>query len=266
MKRLKKYLILTEQSLQVAMTYRVRFFTTMVTGLIQVLALYYIWKVVYAGQKSLGGYTLSEMVTYIFISYAVRNLYTFNTERKISENIRDGSVIIDLIRPLNYQLARFFESLGSVIFEGILVGIIVIAVGFGIFHIKGPASFMYGTLFAISLTFSVLINFSLSYAVGLLSFSTTSIFGFINAKRFISNFLSGGLIPLTFFPPWLHKIAFMLPFHAMVSSPISIYLGQIEAYQIANVLLEQLFWVIILWLAGYFMWAWASRKITIHGG
>ncbi len=262
----RKYLILTEQSLQTAMAYRVRFFTTMVTGLIQVLSLYYIWRVVYLDQDSLSGYTLPEMVTYIFISYALRNLYSFDTERQISDNIRDGSVTMELIKPLNYQLARLFESFGNVIFEGILVGLIVLVVGFGMFRIQGPASLLNGLLFAVSLVLSILINFSLSYVVGLLSFSTTSIFGFINAKRFISNFLSGGLIPLAFFPDWLHTIARLLPFQAMVDAPSTIYLGQIESPQIANMLLGQLFWFIALWVTGYFMWNWASRKITIHGG
>lgn len=262
----RKYLILTEQSLQVAMAYRVRFFTAMITGLIQVLALYYIWRVVYSNQDDLNGYSWRAMVTYIFISYAVRNLYSFDTERQISDNIRDGSVTMELIKPLDYQLARLFESFGNLIFEGILVGAIVLVVGVGLFNIQGPSSFFNGLLFTLSLVFSVLINFSLSYTVGLLSFSTTSIFGFINAKRFISNFLSGGLMPLAFFPNWLHTIAYLLPFQAIVDAPISIYLGQIELPQMGKILLGQLFWAITLWIMGYLMWNWASRKITIHGG
>ena len=262
----RKYLMLTEQALQTAMAYRVRFFMTIITGLIQVIAMYYIWQVVYLEQDDLSGYTLVQMVTYIFLSYAVRNLYTFGTERLISDNIRDGSVTMELIKPLNYQLARFFESLGAVIFEGILVGVVVLAVGFGVFRIQGPSSFFNGSLFIISITLSILINFALSYIVGLLSFSTTSIFGFISAKRFISSFLSGGLVPLTFFPNWLYEIAQLLPFQAMVASPIAIYLGQISSFEVTNILLIQLFWVVSLWLIGYGMWSWASRKITIHGG
>src|SRR5262245_40849854 len=204
---LRKYLILTNQSLQIAMAYRVRFFMSLLSGLIQVLVLYYIWRVVYAHQEELNGFTLSSMVTYIFISYAVRNLYGYYTETAISRSIRDGSVAIELIKPLNYQLARFFESVGSVLVEGILVGLLVLSLGFGLFQITLPPTLAAGVLFGVSLGLSLLVNFSLSYLVGLVAFWTTSLFGIINSKRFIMDFFSGGLVPLAFFPAWLEGIA-----------------------------------------------------------
>ncbi|MFC1975211.1 ABC transporter permease [Chloroflexota bacterium] len=263
---IRKYLILTEQSLQTAMAYRVRFFISLLSGMVQALVLYYIWQVVYRGQAELNGFTLAEMVTYIFISYAVRNLYSFYTEIGISSRIRDGSVAMELIKPLNYQLARFFESLGPVVIEGILTGIIVLAVGFGVFKISGPANPVAGIVFVASLGLSLLVNFAISYVVGLFSFWTTGMFGLINSKRFIVDFFSGGLVPLAFFPDWLRSVALVLPFHSIVHLPVSIYLGQIEGQQMVQALLIQTFWVVVLWGLGSLMWSQASKQITIHGG
>lgn len=263
---IRKYLILTEQSLQTAMAYRVRFFISLLSGMVQALILYYIWQVVFRGQTELKGFTLAEMVTYLFISYAVRNLYSFYTEVGISSRIRDGSVAMELIKPLNYQLARFFESLGPVLIEGILTGLIVLAVGFGVFNINGPASLTTGVVFSLSLGLSLLVNFCLNYIVGLFSFWTTGVFGLVNSKRFILDFFSGGLVPLAFFPGWLRNVALVLPFNSIVHLPVSIYLGRIEGPQMVQALLIQTMWVVVLWLLGSLMWSQASKQVTIHGG
>ncbi|MBN1992422.1 MAG: ABC-2 family transporter protein [Anaerolineae bacterium] len=265
-KSIRKYLILTEQALQAALAYRMRFFISLLSGLVQALVLYYIWQVVYLKHDELNGFTLSQMVTYVFISYAVKNLYSFYTEIGISSKIRDGSVAMELIKPLSYQWARFFESLGPVVIEGILIGLIVLGVGFAFFKIDGPANGVAGGIFLVSLGLSVLVNFCLSYIVGLFSFWTTGMFGLVNSKRFIVDFFSGSLVPLAFFPAWLKNVALALPFHAIVYLPVSIYLGQIEGRQMYYALLTQLMWVVILWTLGHVMWSQASKRVTIHGG
>lgn len=265
-KRLRKYLILTEQALQTAMTYRISMCVGLLSGMIQAFILYYIWQMVYLKQQTLYGFTLSDMVTYIFVSYVVKNLYSFYTEVMISGKIRDGSIALELIKPLNYQLARFFESLGAVAIEGIFLGILILLVGFGVFGISGPASMTAGLAFAISLILSLLVNFTLSYLIGLLSFWTTSAFGIINAKRFIVDFFSGGLVPLAFFPGWLKNVAENLPFQAIVHVPVSIYLGRITDNAIYYALGKQVLWIVLLWSAGHLLWTAATKKITIHGG
>ncbi len=266
LKFLRKYLMLTEQALQAAMAYRVTLFVSLLSGVVQVLVLYYIWTVVYLKQQELYGFTLPDMVTYIFVSYVVKNLYSFYTETSISSKIRDGSVAMELIKPLNYQLARFFESLGPVAIEGILLGILVLIVGVGVFGITGPSSMTAGIAFSFSLVLSLLINFALSYLIGLLSFWTTNVFGIVNSKRFVMDFFSGGLVPLAFFPGWLKTIADTLPFQAIVHVPVSMYLGRITGRDIYYALGTQALWVVMLWGAGHWLWTTATKKITIHGG
>ncbi len=266
MRKIRKYLILTEQSLQSSFAYRVPFFMTLLAGLVQALILYSIWYVVFRSKEMLGGFTFSRMTTYIFVSYGVKNLYSFYTETRICSSIRDGSVAIELIKPLNYQLARFFESLGSVAVEGVFVVILVVVVGFGLFGMKGPVDATAAILFMLSASLGLMISFCISYIVGLVSFWTTSVYGIINSKRFIMDFLSGGLIPLTFFPPWLRSVAGFLPFQAVVHLPVSIYLGTISGPSAAQALVQQCLWAAGLWLLGHLLWSRAVRQVTIYGG
>ena len=266
MPRVRKYLVLASQTLQGTMAYRVQYLVNLLSGLVQALVLYYIWQAVYQGRVSLNGYTLADMVTYIFVSYAVKNLYSFYTETRISSSVRDGSVAMDLIRPMNYQLARFAESVGSVVVEGVLIGVLVALVGGALFGMRPPAGVVAGCAFGASVVLSMLVNFSLCYAVGLVSFWTTTVYGIVNSKRFIVDFLSGGLVPLAFFPGWLGSIARVLPFESIVHVPVSIYLGRISGAAIVSALLRQAAWAVVLWVAGVLVWMQARKRITIHGG
>lgn len=266
MKRLRKYAFLAAQTLQASMAYRTQFVLSLLSGLIQALVLYYIWRVVYLSRELISGYTLSDMVTYVFVSFAARNFYSFRTETAISAGIRDGSVAIELVRPMSYQLARFSESLGSVVVEGAVIGAMVLALGGGLFGMRGPASAGAAFAFGISLLLSLLVSFSLSYVVGLVSFWTTTVYGIVNSKRFVVDFLSGGLVPLALFPDWLARLARVLPFRSIVDVPVSLYLGRIAPDRIAWELASQAMWAALLWCSGSLLWLQARKKITIHGG
>lgn len=261
-----KYLLMSSQTMQNALAYRVRFLLSIGSGLIQALVLYYIWRAVFLDRGVLGGFTFDEIVDYVFISFVVRNLYSFYTETGISATIRDGSVAFELIKPVDYQLARFFESIGNVVVEGLLIAATVIVVGVVIFGVGPPESVAAALLFCVSMLLSVAINFALSYFVGLFCFYTTSSYGIITAKTFIVGFFSGAVVPISFFPTWLSNFAFALPFHTIVRVPVLIYLGKIPAPEAVPSILLQLFWAAALVLGGRAFWSIAIRKVTIHGG
>jgi len=82
----------------------------------------------------------------------------------------------------------------------------------------------------------------------------------------IMNLLSGALIPLTFFPPWLRTFAFALPFQGIVYIPASLYLGRSEGQAALQLICLQVLWVVVLWVCGRALWSRAVRQVTIHGG
>ncbi len=263
---MRKYWALSSLAFQDALAYRSRYIVSVSTGLIQVFIQYSIWALVYSDRYEIGSINSSQMSTYVLLSFAIRNLYSFYTETSISRGIRDGGILIDLMKPLNYQFARFFESLGAVLLEALVISILVIVIGFGLIGIVLPERLSSGLLFSISLVLSVLINFALSYIVGLCSFWTTSIVGLVNCKRYISDFFSGGLVPLALFPEWLKICASLLPFIGIVHIPLSIYLGHTTGVRAAKSIAIQFVWVLVLWILGHLLWKSASRKITISGG
>ena len=76
-------------------------------------------------------------------------------------------------------------------------------------------------------------------------------------------FFSGFIVPIAYMPAWLGWLANVLPFQAVISIPMQVWLEQRQSWE---VLLPQLLWAIILWWAARWLTGRAMRKITIQGG
>ena len=79
-------------------------------------------------------------------------------------------------------------------------------------------------------------------------------------------FLSGGIIPLPFFPQGFLKIAELMPFAYMQNVPFRIYCGDLAGTDILPAVLKQIFWLIALTLAGLLVWKRAEKRIVVQGG
>jgi ABC-2 type transport system permease protein len=132
--------------------------------------------------------------------------------------------------------------------------------------LRPPASLEACLAYLASLVLALGVNFLISTLVGLVAFWTLELFGFNVIVRFLSEFLSGGLIPLWFLPPWARRIAELLPFQSLAHLPLSIYIGKIEGAAIWIALLKQAAWVVVLSALAWLIWRAAERKIIVQGG
>lgn len=84
--------------------------------------------------------------------------------------------------------------------------------------------------------------------------------------QLVMSFLTGQLIPLTFFPAAVQRIFDFLPFSSMVYTPVMIYLGKYSGYDLAFVLLRQIVWVLLLYGLGSLIWRAVVKRLTVLGG
>jgi ABC-2 type transport system permease protein len=82
----------------------------------------------------------------------------------------------------------------------------------------------------------------------------------------VSDLLSGQIIPLTFFPGVFGRIVFALPFAAIYSTPLLIYVGIIQPHDYARYLAIQVLWLILFSGLSALVWSAASRRVVIQGG
>lgn len=262
----KKYVTLARCSMQNALAYRLSFILNFIASFIGLIAMYFLWQAVYIGRDQLSGFTWEQMQGYLLVTFFVNSMLSYYSESGISGKILDGSVMMDLLRPIEFQKARLAETLGSCVLEGLLSCILIGFSAIFMFGITLPHDGWSLFLFGISMLSSILVKFSVVYLFALLCFWTTSSYGIYLARTSITNLLSGALVPLTFFPGWLHSLAMALPFQGIVNTPVRIGLGMAEHTEAWRMIGVQWIWIILLWMLGRWMWSRAVRQITIHGG
>jgi ABC-2 type transport system permease protein len=83
---------------------------------------------------------------------------------------------------------------------------------------------------------------------------------------FVTSVLGGEVVPLAIFPPWLERIVQALPFAAIFSTPLSIYVGTIAPQEYARALGIQVLWLAVFGAIGTVVWRAGARRIVVQGG
>jgi len=82
----------------------------------------------------------------------------------------------------------------------------------------------------------------------------------------VSSFLSGGMIPITFFPEKVFAVVKYLPFSSMQSTPLLIYSGNITGTEILKGIAMQILWMLILILIGKVLMNHSIKHVVVQGG
>jgi len=263
----RAYVMHAKLALQQMFAYRAGFFLGLLGNLFFLLSMFYLWKVLLTNPRFAHalGWNWSQMKAYLLIGFVTGILVSTFTDFTMANRVRTGDVALDLTRPIDYQKARFSETIGVALFEfgtAVSVGAIVVAVFGGM----QPPTLQAGLLFAVSLLLVVPLKFGIIYMSGLVCFWTTNYLGVVWSRQAIVNIMSGALVPIVLFPGWLQTLANVLPFQAIVWTPGRIYLGTLQGSEALQSLAVQAAWGVGLWFLARLMWKVAVRKLVIQGG
>ena len=82
----------------------------------------------------------------------------------------------------------------------------------------------------------------------------------------LTDLLGGQLVPLVFFPAALAGVVYALPFAAMFSTPLLIYVGVIGPERYFDVMASQLAWIVVLGTVSTLLWRAGARRVVVQGG
>jgi len=258
-------------AIQQAVSYKGRFYLFIVARILSVFVTYYLWIAIYQSSNnvSLSGFTMKEMVLYIFISFITINIVNVSISYEIGSDVVEGSIATNLIKPINYKVRLFFGAIGNLIYRffmpSLLVWIALIVYQYVKYQALPPRVDTI-VFYLISMLLSFLILFFFDFCFGMLAFYTTYIWGMNMAKVALLSFLSGQIIPLAFFPETIQKVFDYLPFASMNYVPVMIYLGKISKVNLGYALGRQLIWVGLLWLLSHVLWNKVTKRLTVLGG
>ena len=253
-------------NIKLNLAYAVNAWGAFITTLFQIFVFYYIWMAIYKFDSVINGITKDQIITYIVLSRIIYTQITWGFIPKIGRSIHTGAIIMDLLKPMDFQLFMFFERIGDFLAFATMTAVPILIICSLTLGIQVPSSFLTLVCFLLSLFMAMTLSFFVEFCIGLLTFYTNYSWGLQTFQEALVALFSGALIPLTFFPGWLKTVADFLPFQQMSYSPVSIYLGIVKGIQMYEVLIFQLVWIAILFLLSRLFYNFAIKKITVQGG
>ena len=249
------------------LAFRLRYYTGVLTYVINVAVYYFIWRAVYAhAQGPIAGYNLKQILTYVSVGWIIRSFYWNTIDQEMAYEVIDGKIAMDLIKPVSVQWMWMSRAMGESAFRLILLTAPTAVVIALVFPVLPPASGLHFALFAAAAAGSFLLMGAINFLIGTCAIPLKSILALIRAKFWLIELLSGLLIPLSFFPKRLQAVSAWLPFEHIASTPLQIYLGRLSTGATLRLFAAEYAWIAVLLALGHLWWRRATRKMTIHGG
>jgi viologen exporter family transport system permease protein len=248
------------------LAFRLRYYTGIITYIINVAVYYFIWSAVFGPGQEIAGYNLPQMLTYVSVGWILRSFYWNTIDQEMAYEVIEGKIAMDLIKPVSVLWMWFSRAMGESAFRLVLLTIPSAIVIRALFPVQRPASALHFVLFLAAALGSFCLMAAINFMIGTCGIPLRSILALIRAKYWLIELLSGLLIPMTFFPNSVRRVLDLLPFEHIAYSPLQIYLGKYDIRHSLLVLGEQWLWVIVLLMLAHLWWERAVQKITIQGG
>ena len=212
---------------------------------------------------TVAGFALTDLMTFVWISQSLLAVVSLWGWWEIAQSIQSGDVVSDFMKPFHYYGYWAARDVGRASAQVLMRGIPTITIGAVLFDMRLPDHGWDGLAFIISVVLAVAVSFSFRFILNIVAFWLIDIAGVHALSLAVVNLFSGLLLPLAFFPRWFEILANILPFRAMVMSPVQAYLGQ---GNMAILLLGQAAWFFALVLGGLSLLRLANKRVVIQGG
>jgi ABC-2 type transport system permease protein len=262
--KLLLYFTLIKNGFKANVVYSASMFLSMLSSLTTFFIQIFIW---FTLLKNGAIYDVSfrDMATYLVITTLITNLLDTDLGRQVTQRVNEGSIEMDLVKPIGLKYTLFFDNIGSNLFK--VFTMLPVLIGFSaIFGFILPTNPLLWFYLIISVINGIMILFYYRYILGLLSFWLIRnpfvqwYFGKVEAV------FSGSIIPIWFYPVWLASVTKYMPFRYFIFEPVSIFLGKTPSTEVWRVLLMQFLWMIIFYVIERLLWNRAYRKLIVQGG
>lgn len=217
-----------------------------------------------ARDGNVGGYDAARFTTYYLAVLLVRMLTGAWVVWEMNMDIRQGTMALKLLRPIHPVVTYASDNLAALPLRGAvaipLVGVLLVAVG-GMS--PDPAHW---AIAVPAILGAWAINFLVMCAMGCLAFFAESAMSLFEVWLGVWMLLSGYMLPLDLFPPWVVRVSAWLPFRLMTDLPVRILTGGYTVQQGLIGIGEQLLWIAGLLLLVRFAWRRGLKRYSAYGG
>jgi ABC-2 type transport system permease protein len=262
--RLEPYIEFAKKAIARESTYRFEVFTSIGSFVVRVYLLRMVWTALYARNTAPDGLPLHAIITYSTVALLMGLVLDIDQTRLLHDHLHDGQIATDFMKPISVPLYFFADGTGEVLFHAALIAPALLLSLF-LVHIDVPSPYVL-VMFLISFILGYFVGFFINFILNCVAFWTLEISAAQLILTWVTDLFGGQLFPLTFFPAALQQVVFLLPFAAMFSTPLLIYVGQIRPERFAEVIGIQIAWIVVLAGVSWLMWRFGARRVIVQGG
>ncbi|WP_250030367.1 ABC transporter permease [Paractinoplanes maris] len=214
-----------------------------------------------------GGYDARQLATFVWVGQGLLNVVGIWGWADLSERIRTGDIVADLVRPVSPVTAYLAADLGRGAHALLTRVAPPVLVGALFFPMATPSRWQTVPLFAASVLLAVVGSFGCRYLVNATAYWLADARGPLAFWTLGSGVLAGLYFPLRLLPDWLAVTLWVAtPLPGLLQTPLDVLIERDPpALQAGLVALQAVWAVIMLALAGWVQRR-AERKLVVQGG
>ena len=244
-------------------------FTQTFFGLVRIMIL----QSFYAASADVAPIALPRAIGYVWLGQATLLLVPWRNDEDVAEQIRTGSVVYELARPLDLYGVWFARSIAwrtaPVLLRMVPMFVIAmlvvpaIAPGWGL---APPASPAVLAMWIACFFGAVLVSSALTTLANVTLMWTIAGDGVTMIVASCATMFGGLVIPLPLYPDWAKPIVYAMPFAGMLDLPSRVFSGDIALADAPLVLAHQLAWTLALVALGRYLLSRGVRRLVVQGG
>lgn len=214
-----------------------------------------VWTTVANNQGDVQGFTANDFVTYYLTLLIVDTLTSDITIHLLAYKIQDGTLSGELLRPVHPILTN--TLINNLAFKALSVlGLVPVWIVLALLFRPDFSSVTWqGLLLAVP---AIILGFGISFLMGAiitcLAFWTTRVYALNEFFYALVVLFSGQFVPLELMPTFIQQLAQFLPFQLLKYFPIQLILGRLSPEAIIyNFILAVIWFGLVLAL---FQWVW----------
>ena len=221
-----------------------------------------------------GGYEMPmdyrEVVSYLWMQQVLFALFSVVfSDGEISDAITGGGIAYELARPMGLYGRWFCQALANRLTPTVTSCLPALLFAFLMpapYTMSLPGSLPRFLLFLASTALALGVVVALAMLMHISMFFTLSRRGIRIMVTAVTSFLSGGVVPLAFFPDAFRRVLYYSPFSAMQNTPLSLYAGSLSGGDALVSVALQAFWLTAIVLLGRACMRAALNRVVVQGG
>jgi len=213
---------------------------------------------------------IAQVTSYLWLRQAFLAMFnSWTVDNTILSDITGGNIAYELIRPMNLYALWYTKNISmraanvTLRFLPVLIVASLVPAPYGM---GLPADVPAALGFVLTMILGALVTCAMVMFIYIFTFFTMQPMGVRMVFNAVTEFCSGDLVPLPFFPPALAAFLEYTPFASMANVPFRIYSGHIAGWDILRCAGLQLFWLAVLVFLGCLMMKKALKRAVIQGG